>query len=447
MKLVAIAPCGNIVLYGLLNDLPYLFLYSLNGVFITLKPTNEHIHVLMCTPSHLARSNSTQGFVVTGGQNSTVVFRTTYDLSEVQLFQCRAPEVESLWREPHRDLLEDYCPSPLPPSSSVAIHIPSPLVKGSVTPPPAYFTPLSPLPSVHDSSVLNASPLPPSISLASFIDNTDVPSSPENGNAATSASTNAATSLSVRPPPPPPSFSSSQSNTTTTTNAATHTSSSSTTAPPPPLTLSVSAPSTPSVERLPSFSASPPSPPSSLLPTEKASPSSSLTPHPFTPTKESQPRGSRVSAALRRSSLPLFSSSLDLPSGVAAIDFHPSLQYFAVVLHARGGDDPRPGELLLFVVPHTDNSPHASAVGFHDAFGQQATGLAKAASVRRAVLEPKRSVLGSLDEVKEFAMDSVSASGSKGLELATETVDKAKTKILGVLGGLGSLFGKPKPPS
>lgn len=88
MKLVAICPAGNIVLYGVMNDLPYLFLYSINGVFVTMTRTDSFINVLCCTPYQLKTHGSYQGFVVTGSQQGAVVFRHQHNLEPVQTFFC-----------------------------------------------------------------------------------------------------------------------------------------------------------------------------------------------------------------------------------------------------------------------------------------------------------------------------------------------------------------------
>lgn len=88
MERVSITPGGCIVFYGLLADVPMLFLLSLNGVFLCSVQLEERLSVLECTAFQPSATTLHHGFIMTGGDDSVVHFRDPQDLTLVQSFSC-----------------------------------------------------------------------------------------------------------------------------------------------------------------------------------------------------------------------------------------------------------------------------------------------------------------------------------------------------------------------
>ena len=86
LKLCALTATANIVLYGVRQGEPTLWLYSLNGSLLCSTPTNEVLSALHCTPTASRTVNANDGFVVTGGRRGQVVFRHPHNLQVAQTF-------------------------------------------------------------------------------------------------------------------------------------------------------------------------------------------------------------------------------------------------------------------------------------------------------------------------------------------------------------------------
>jgi hypothetical protein len=86
-QMVVLTSSANIVIYGSQAGVPMLWLYSVNGQLLRSVPTEEVINVLYATPAS-AKTTVSEGFVVTGGRRSTVVFRSPHTLEPVQSFFC-----------------------------------------------------------------------------------------------------------------------------------------------------------------------------------------------------------------------------------------------------------------------------------------------------------------------------------------------------------------------
>lgn len=80
---VVITSSGTIVLSGSQAGVPMLFAYSINGQLICTRPTEEVINVLYATPP-TPKTNAYEGFVVTGGRKSVVVFRSPHTSEDEQ---------------------------------------------------------------------------------------------------------------------------------------------------------------------------------------------------------------------------------------------------------------------------------------------------------------------------------------------------------------------------
>jgi hypothetical protein len=100
MKSLAICPDGNIVVYGVVQGrLPVLALYSISGTLLTVRSTGTFLNSISATPYQVRSPDKEQGFLVTAGQDCTVTFRTTFDLSPVQTFYC-----DGRWQETNAHL-------------------------------------------------------------------------------------------------------------------------------------------------------------------------------------------------------------------------------------------------------------------------------------------------------------------------------------------------------
>ena len=86
LHMCALTATANIVLYGLKDGVPTLWLYSLNGSLLCSTPTNEVLSVLQCTPTASRTVNANDGFIVTGGRRGQVVFRQPHNLDMAQTF-------------------------------------------------------------------------------------------------------------------------------------------------------------------------------------------------------------------------------------------------------------------------------------------------------------------------------------------------------------------------
>ena len=86
LQMCALTATANIVLYGVRDRVPTLWLYSLNGSLLCFTPTNEVLTVLQCTPTAGRTVNANDGFIVTGGRRGQVVFRHPHNLDMAQTF-------------------------------------------------------------------------------------------------------------------------------------------------------------------------------------------------------------------------------------------------------------------------------------------------------------------------------------------------------------------------
>ena len=86
LQMCALTATANIVLYGLRDGRPTLWLYSLNGSLLCSTGTSEVLTVLQCTPTASRTVNANDGFIVTGGRRGQVVFRHPHNLDIAQTF-------------------------------------------------------------------------------------------------------------------------------------------------------------------------------------------------------------------------------------------------------------------------------------------------------------------------------------------------------------------------
>ena len=84
---VVLTSMANIVIYGSQAGCPMLWAYTINGQLIRTVPLDEVLNVLYATPA-TAKTTAYEGFVVTGGRRSIVVFRNPHTLEPVQSFFC-----------------------------------------------------------------------------------------------------------------------------------------------------------------------------------------------------------------------------------------------------------------------------------------------------------------------------------------------------------------------
>ena len=86
LQMCALTATANIVMYGLKDAVPTLWLYSLNGSLLCSTPTHDVLTVLQCTTITSRTVNANDGFIVTGGRRGQVVFRHPHNLSMAQTF-------------------------------------------------------------------------------------------------------------------------------------------------------------------------------------------------------------------------------------------------------------------------------------------------------------------------------------------------------------------------
>ena len=86
LQLCTLTATASIVLYGLQERSPTLWLYSLNGALLASVATQDVLSVLCCSPNLSRTVNANDGLVVTGGRRGQIVFRAPHSLEPVQTF-------------------------------------------------------------------------------------------------------------------------------------------------------------------------------------------------------------------------------------------------------------------------------------------------------------------------------------------------------------------------